>query len=195
MATPAAARGHRTRARLLEAAVQLIVEEGWGAVTTRKMAERAGVRPGVVHYHFDTVADLLAEAAIDATRREFSGVLDLMREAEDASAGLDALVAAVTAYSTDDPVTVLIIETMLAATRDERLRTELSGLLAEMRAPVAEWLRGQDGIEDPEVTAAVLVGALDGLVLHCLLDPRLRAAPLAGPLKRLAGLDAPAEHR
>src|SRR5688572_20176747 len=73
--------GQGTRDRLLDAAVQLITEVGRGAVTTRKIADRAGVPFGVVHYHFSSVPDLLidaedpsmlllAEAFLAATREE-----------------------------------------------------------------------------------------------------------------------------
>ena len=42
----AAEQGQLTRARLMDAAAELIAERGWGAVTTRIVAERAGLRPG-----------------------------------------------------------------------------------------------------------------------------------------------------
>ncbi|OEV02447.1 TetR family transcriptional regulator [Streptomyces oceani] len=183
-----ATRGQQTRDRLLDAAVQLIVEEGWGAVTTRKMAERAGVRPGVVHYHFDTVTDLLVEASLDATRRELGKALDALQQQE-GPAGLEEVLHTVGSYSSDDPIAVLLSETLLAATRIEKLREQLSELMREWRAMTAGWLEAQ-GAPDPEATATVLGAALDGLVLHCLLDPQLRTAPLTDPLERLVGLDS-----
>ncbi|NGO71082.1 TetR/AcrR family transcriptional regulator [Streptomyces boncukensis] len=189
MATDSATRGAHTRTRLLDAAVQLIVEEGWGAVTTRKMADRAGVRAGVVHYHFGTVTDLLVDAALDALRRELMAALGVLREARDASAGIADLLAVLQGYSPEDPATVLMSETLLASTRIERLRSELSGLMRELRGAMADWLRARDSVPDPEATAAVLGAALDGLVLHCLLDPELRTTSLAGPLTRLTGTE------
>ncbi|WP_288047924.1 helix-turn-helix domain-containing protein, partial [Nocardia sp.] len=52
-----AERGRATRERLLEAAVSLIGEVGWSGVSTRMVAQRAGVNAGVVHYHFASVSD------------------------------------------------------------------------------------------------------------------------------------------
>ena len=187
MTTDSAARGQQTRASLLEAAVQLIVEEGWGAATTRKMAERAGVRPGVVHYHFGTVTNLLVEAALDTIRRELRRVVALF-DGHDTPTGLSDMLKVVGQYTADDPLTVLMSETLLAATRVERLRVEVSTLLREYRAATGQWLRAQ-GVEDAEATAVVLSAALDGLVLHRMLDPELRAASLTGPLLRMAGVD------
>ena len=43
--------GDVTRQRLLAASSSLIVERGWSAVTTRAVAERAGVNQALVHYY------------------------------------------------------------------------------------------------------------------------------------------------
>lgn len=54
--TPTAAdRGREVRRKLLTAAVELIPERGWNAVSTRLLAERAGVAAGLVHYHFPSL--------------------------------------------------------------------------------------------------------------------------------------------
>jgi len=46
------ARGAETRAQVIEAAVDCICEEGFGAATVNRIAERAGVTWGVMQYHF-----------------------------------------------------------------------------------------------------------------------------------------------
>jgi AcrR family transcriptional regulator len=55
-ATPA--RVEATEA-LLDAAEHLLVEVGYAGITTRKLAERAGVNHGLVHYYFGSMEDLL----------------------------------------------------------------------------------------------------------------------------------------
>ncbi|HEX3814380.1 MAG TPA: helix-turn-helix domain-containing protein, partial [Mycobacteriales bacterium] len=52
-----------TRERLMAAAAELIAELGWGRVTTRAVAERAGLPHGSVSYHFRGKQDLLIESA------------------------------------------------------------------------------------------------------------------------------------
>jgi TetR/AcrR family transcriptional regulator len=47
-----------SRAILIEAARQLLVEEGYPAVTARRVASRAGLKPQLVHYYFKTMDDL-----------------------------------------------------------------------------------------------------------------------------------------
>jgi AcrR family transcriptional regulator len=56
VATPA--RAEATDA-LLDAAEQLLIEVGFAGITVRKLAERAGVNHGLVHYYFGSMEDLL----------------------------------------------------------------------------------------------------------------------------------------
>jgi AcrR family transcriptional regulator len=46
---------------LLDAAERLLVEQGYGAITTRKLAERAGVNAGLVHYYFGSMEEVMAQ--------------------------------------------------------------------------------------------------------------------------------------
>ena len=45
---------------LLDAAERLLVEVGHARVTTRRVAEEAGVNHGLVHYYFGSMENLLA---------------------------------------------------------------------------------------------------------------------------------------
>jgi AcrR family transcriptional regulator len=47
-----------TRHALLDAALQLMLHEGYAAVTSRKVAAKAGLKPQLVHYYFRTMDDL-----------------------------------------------------------------------------------------------------------------------------------------
>ena len=55
-------RGAGTRARILDAAVERLAEEGLDALRVANVARAAGVSTGLVHYHFATREELLAEA-------------------------------------------------------------------------------------------------------------------------------------
>ena len=48
----------KNRGVLLDAAEQLMLEEGYAAVTSRRLAEKAGLKPQLVHYYFRTMEDL-----------------------------------------------------------------------------------------------------------------------------------------
>ncbi len=51
----------KTRARLVHAAEQLLLEEGYAAVTSRRVGAKAGLKPTLVHYYFRTMDDLFVE--------------------------------------------------------------------------------------------------------------------------------------
>jgi AcrR family transcriptional regulator len=72
-ATPA-----RTEAidALLTAAEQMLLEVGYAGITTRKLAERAGVNHGLVHYYFGSMEDLL----LRVVERFTDGLIERQRE-------------------------------------------------------------------------------------------------------------------
>ena len=51
----------KNRGVLLDAAEQLMLEDGYAAVTSRRVAERAGLKPQLVHYYFRTMDELFIE--------------------------------------------------------------------------------------------------------------------------------------
>src|SRR5258707_5844689 len=51
----------KNRVVLLDAAEQLLLEEGYAAVTSRRVADAAGLKPQLVHYYFRTMEDLFLE--------------------------------------------------------------------------------------------------------------------------------------
>jgi len=51
----------KTRAQLVDAAERLMLDEGYAAVTSRRLAAAAGLKPQLVHYYFRTMDDLFLE--------------------------------------------------------------------------------------------------------------------------------------
>jgi TetR/AcrR family transcriptional regulator len=54
---------------LLDAAERVLVDAGYAAVTTRRLAEEAGVNHGLVHYYFGSVENLLVRMLERFTER------------------------------------------------------------------------------------------------------------------------------
>ncbi|MCE0488384.1 TetR/AcrR family transcriptional regulator [Ornithinimicrobium sediminis] len=179
-----AERGAEVRRRLLVAAAQLIPEVGWHAVSTRAVAERAGVGPGLVHYHFDSVQSLLRQAVVAVMGEVLSVFPPLLSKNASAGAALGDMLAALDDYDGTDTTSLLFVEAYLASTRDEQLRMGLSRLLEEFRGDLASWLAMQ-GTRAPEDTAAVLVAAVDGVLLHRALNPGMTSSVVSPVLRRL----------
>ena len=72
--------GDATRLALLDTAEELLITKGVAGITTRKVADRAGVNQALVHYHFGTIEELLL-AALEPRRdaREGAFPKDLRR--------------------------------------------------------------------------------------------------------------------
>ncbi len=51
----------KTRAQLVAAAEQLMLDAGYAAVTSRRVAAKADLKPQLVHYYFRTMDDLFLE--------------------------------------------------------------------------------------------------------------------------------------
>lgn len=184
MTSPAAARGREVRQRLLTAAVELIPERGWTAVSTRVLAERAGVTPSVVHYHFPSLPALLNEAVVGLIRQVLAEVDAFLDTARTPAEAIDAMLASVEQYTGADPLSLLSIEAYLAATRDEQLREQIGDVVEGFRQRFGRWL-GERGVPAPDETAAVLVAAVDGVLLHRGLGAGPDAGPMAAVLRRL----------
>jgi len=54
---------------LLDAAERLLVDIGYAGITTRRLAEEAGVNHGLVHYYFGSIENLLVRALERFTER------------------------------------------------------------------------------------------------------------------------------
>ena len=189
-ASTTAERGREVRRRLLAAAVELIPERGWTAVSTRVLAERAGVASGVVHYHFASVQALLSEAALEAMRGLIDQIGLALRHSRTPGGALEVMVGFLFDYDGRDATSLLFAETYLAATRDGDLRASLSQIIDQFRHMLADLLATQH-VPAPEATAAVLAAAVDGIMLHRGLGPGLDASDVTPVLHRLL---APAEH-
>jgi AcrR family transcriptional regulator len=178
-----AERGRAVRAQLLAAAQALIGEIGWNAVSTRILAERAEVRSGLVHYHFESLQALLRQAAIEAMRPLLDDMAALLSAAPNPADAIDSLLAEIDRYTGTDPASLLFIEAYLAATRDPILREQMGELVTDFRATLTEAL-SRSGHATPEEAAIIVMAVIDGFLLHKGLDPQLSATRLA-PLLHL----------
>ena len=178
-------RGRVSRAKLLAAATELIPRVGWNAVTTRSLAAHAGVRPGLVHYHFDSSADLLRTAATEVFTEALEVPLEAMIATEDPTEGALAALHIMNGHGGKGrPASVLLAEACLAAIRDPVLHETVSQLLERTRTSIADWL-ARLGTPQPEAVAEILCAFFDGPVLHRALMPVPGPESCLEPLHRL----------
>ncbi|OBF03033.1 TetR family transcriptional regulator [Mycobacterium sp. ACS4054] len=115
-------RDSTTRDMLIDATIQVMVEEGYAAATSRRVAGQAGVKPALVHYYFPTMDELY----LNVFRRGAAAYLDRQQRALDSDHPLHAF------WGT------------LIEPKDTRLLLEFMGLAnhrKEIRAEIAAWFQ------------------------------------------------------
>jgi AcrR family transcriptional regulator len=122
-------RSATTRAALADAAVELLIERGWAAVTAADVCKRAGVTTGAFHHHYPSLPSLLADALqrlyADMGRTKHAPVTDLVGL-------LDANWAAI-----GNARFKAVLEAWLAMANDPSLREEIGPVVAEFSSLVS----------------------------------------------------------
>jgi AcrR family transcriptional regulator len=107
----------KTRAVLLDVTEQIMVEEGYAAVSSRSVAARAGVKAPLVHYYFPTLDDLF----IAAFRRRSERNLERLYNALQGDDPLQALWD----YANDAAHVALTFEFLALANHRKAIKAEL----------------------------------------------------------------------
>jgi AcrR family transcriptional regulator len=108
----------KNRGLLLDAAEQLMIEEGYAAVTSRRLASKAGLKPQLVHYYFRTMEELFLEVF----RRRAEEGLHVQAQALQSPQPLWALWR----FGTDPAFTRISMEFMALANHRKELRAEIA---------------------------------------------------------------------
>ncbi|MDR9450006.1 MAG: TetR/AcrR family transcriptional regulator [Acidimicrobiia bacterium] len=172
-------RSNTTRRKILDAAALLIAELGWSDVTTRRIAERAGVNNALIHYYFGTKEALLIEAASTMFAEEFEGPMTRMAAARTFGDGLRAFVDYLRVIEEHGPGVTVSVEALLRGVRDEAVRAWIEVVLGSARQLLEQLVTAAQGRGelpadlDIRGAAVVLAALLDGLVLYRLVSPDL----------------------
>src|SRR5215469_1089774 len=108
----------KNRAVLLDAAEQLMLDEGYAAVSSRRVADKAGLKPQLVHYYFRTMDDLFLEVF----RRRAEQGLEAQAQAAESAKPLWALWR----FNTNPLSARLTLEMMALANHRKALQTEIA---------------------------------------------------------------------
>lgn len=159
--TAVLAKGRDRIEKILDAATRLLIDEGYAQLSTRKIAARAGIRPGHLQYYFPTkqaVVRGLLERYLERATRSFDG------RAGDLDAVLDGILAEQT--TGDSPR--FFWELWALAARDpavaEAMRLFYRGYWLNL---VTALLAAKPALGRPraERRAALMVAMLEGLTL------------------------------
>lgn len=162
------ARDSGTRRMLLDATMQIMLEEGCAAATSRRVATKAGVKPALVHYYFPTMDDLYltvfregAEANMQRQQRALAS---------------DEPLRALWEWASEPRGSRLLLEFMALANRRDTIRSEIaawSERFREVQITALSFILREHHVDTeafPPAVMAVVIGCLGRmLVLENLL--------------------------
>ena len=164
--------------RIIEAMRDSVAEVGITGSTFERVAARADVSRGLLHYYFGTKERLLVEVI----RRDTEIRVINLREALATAASVDELILAfIDTYrrtiEQERGYVYMVSELFVAARNSEELSRELGDLYARSRTELAEVLREKerDGVVTlrfgAEAVLSYLLAVGDGAVIQQITDP------------------------
>ncbi|MBL8775005.1 MAG: TetR family transcriptional regulator [Acidimicrobiales bacterium] len=177
------------RQRILDAAEEVILEQGYAAVSSRSVAGRVGIQPPHLHYYFATIDDLF----VGVLTRRSERTVERMAEVLDSPEPLRTWWSLVS----DQRGTALFVELLAAANHRPALREvvgEIAHDVREMQVARLQDLLPQYGIDPDDVPPVLVAAAMQGLAFGVVTDQAAgyatRADEAAAAMDRfLAGLE------
>jgi AcrR family transcriptional regulator len=150
-----------TRAALIDAAEALMREEGYSAVTSRRVAAKAGLKPQLVHYYFRGMDELYLAVLRRGAEENLTRLAAALQEPQP--------LRALWAIIRDPRGTRFTAEFAALAQRSEPVRAEIARYAEQFRRMQMQALErhlAARGIEPriPPVVASVLMVSLSGVL-------------------------------
>ena len=156
---------NQTRTQLLDAAEQLMLGEGYAAVTSRRVGRHAGISPQLVHYYFATMDDLFLEVF----RRRAEEGFGQFERAIEAQPTLRTIWGSLTA----GPGSRFNLEFVALANHRKAIRAEMASYAERFRTmqldAISTILRARGPLPDgvtPEVVLIALAGVAQLIALE-----------------------------
>jgi AcrR family transcriptional regulator len=170
--------GHadRRRAELLEAARRVVLERGMASTRVADIAKATNVSGGLVHYHFATKDELMAEMLRVTSEVERRQLHDIVGARASALERLDRVMRHYIPRTRNDQSWILWIESWAAGLRAPALRAILAELELAWLAALERVIRdgvasGEFACQDPAGAAERLDALLDGLMVRSTVHP------------------------
>ncbi|MHB8682256.1 MAG: TetR/AcrR family transcriptional regulator [Acidimicrobiales bacterium] len=181
------------RARLLDAAVECLVERGYAGTTTTEVVRRAGVSRGAQVHHFPTKQALVLEAIEHVIDQRYD-YFDRLFGAADASAGRRSLGSAIDVLWAmyQEPIFAAWLELAVAARTDPELRPQFERMERRFAERIEERFRlyfpdaEEAGFSRNAVSLAFAI--IEGLALQRTVGIDNDAESILDMLKGLAAL-------
>lgn len=171
-----------SRARLIEAALELFAQRGYASTPVDAVAREAGVSPGLLYRHFRSKTDLLRAIFEESMRDVEATFADADREPNPARR-LAALLRSIAAHvKARRRFWTLAYGVRMQRDVLEGLDAMLEASTGQILRTLERYLRGV-GWPEPELEAVLLFAQIDGLHQHYVMDHE--RYPLDAAIERL----------
>ena len=159
------------RTEILEVTCEVVIERGFAATRIADVAKRLDVSSSLIHYHFDSKEQLLAEAFSLYARKELADLMEEVESLPTAVAQLDRAVQNSVPEGSGDMEWMLWIDAWGEALRNpmmKRISQELDAQAAAHLREILAWgvESGEFVCPDPQASAVRLTAVIDGLAVQ-----------------------------
>jgi AcrR family transcriptional regulator len=162
------AKDSTTRSLLVEAAERLMLRDGYAAVTSRRVAAEAGVKPQLVHYYFRTMDDLFLEVY---RRRADHGIAQFATAME-----VHRSLRTVWQFGSDQRGAVFNIEFVALANHRKEIREEIAhyaNRFRQMQLEAITAILDEQGVPPDTCPPIVVLLAMTGITQVMALETSL----------------------
>ena len=153
------------RTRILDATEEIILKDGYAAVSSRSVAAAVGIQPSLVHYHFSTIDDLFVAVLRRPARRNVERMAEALASAEPLRAWWK--------LASDPRGTAMFVELLAAANHRPVLKAEVGDIAREVRAMQMDALHQllpEYGIDAEVFPSPLVAAAIQGLAFSAVQD-------------------------
>ncbi len=164
--------------RIVEAMRASVAEVGIASSTFQRVAAKAGVSRGLLHYYFGTKERLLIEVIRRDTEYRVENLGDALVGARTVDEAIGALTAAFAkSFGEEQGYVYMVSELFVASRHQPEIRRELGALYERSRRELAEVLRTKEreGVLnlrfDAEAVVTYLISSGDGAIIQRITQP------------------------
>ncbi len=153
------------RKRILDATEEIMLKEGYAAVSSRSVATAVGIQAPLVHYYFSTIDDLF----VAVLQRRAGPNVERLAEALASPEPLRAWWK----LASDPRGTAMFVELLAAANHRPALKAEVGHIaraVRRMQMDALDTLLGEYGIDPEEFPPPLVAATVQGLAFSAVQD-------------------------
>ncbi|MCU1452896.1 MAG: transcriptional regulator, TetR family [Acidimicrobiales bacterium] len=153
------------RKRILDATEEIMLKDGYAAVSSRSVAAAVGIGAPLVHYYFPTIDELFVAVLRRRAGRNVERMAEALMSAEPLRAWWE--------QASDPRGTAMFVELLAAANHRPALKAEVGGIARDVRRMQLDALGellGEYGIDPEQLPPPLVAAAIQGLAFSVVQD-------------------------